>query len=47
LAKQRNIVKNARRQGIVAGYAERRAELKRVIANPARTDDRRETTGAP
>jgi len=46
LAKQRTFVKNARRQEIVAGHAERRAELKRVIANPASVDDERQARAA-
>lgn len=37
MAKQSKIAKDARRRLIVAHYAERRAELKRLIANP-RTD---------
>ncbi|TDD66524.1 30S ribosomal protein S14 [Jiangella aurantiaca] len=43
MAKKSKIVKNARRQQIVARYAERRAELKRVIADPASTEDERVT----
>ncbi|RIQ12890.1 30S ribosomal protein S14 [Jiangella rhizosphaerae] len=41
MAKRSKIVKNTRRQEIVTRYAERRAELKRVIADPAGTDDER------
>lgn len=39
MAKKSKIVKNERRREIVARYAERRAELKRVIADPASSDD--------
>ena len=41
MAKESKIVQNERRREIVARYAERRAELKRVIADPASTDDER------
>jgi small subunit ribosomal protein S14 len=41
MAKRSNIVKNEKRRAIVARYAERRAELKRIIASPTSTDDRR------
>lgn len=38
MAKKSKIVKNERRREIVARYTERRAGLKRVIADPASTD---------
>jgi small subunit ribosomal protein S14 len=41
VAKKSKIVMNERRREIVARYAERRAELKRVIADPASSDDER------
>lgn len=41
MAKKSKIVMNERRREIVARYAERRAELKRVIADPASNDDER------
>lgn len=41
MAKKSKIVKNARRQEIVARYAGRRAELKRIIASPGSTDEER------
>jgi small subunit ribosomal protein S14 len=34
MAKRSNIVKNDRRREVVARYAERRAELKRIIKSP-------------
>ncbi|MER7767600.1 30S ribosomal protein S14 [Kitasatospora sp. NPDC096140] len=34
MAKQSKIAKNERRRAVVARYAERRAELKRIIARP-------------
>ena len=41
MAKKSKIVKNVRRQEIVVRHAERRAELKRIIASPGSTDDER------
>ncbi|MFJ9444981.1 30S ribosomal protein S14 [Kitasatospora sp. NPDC101235] len=43
MAKQSKIAKNEQRRAIVARYAERRAELKRVIASPASSPDERAT----
>ena len=42
MAKMSKVVKNERRREIVACYAERRAELKKVIAAPASTEVERE-----
>lgn len=41
MAKKSKIVKEARRQQLVARYAERRAELSRIVADPASTDGER------
>ncbi|KPC59240.1 30S ribosomal protein S14 [Streptomyces chattanoogensis] len=41
MAKKSKIAKNEQRREIVARYAERRAELKAVIANPGTSDDER------
>lgn len=41
MAKKSKIVKDQQRREIVARYAERRAELKRIIASPSGTDDER------
>ena len=41
MAKTSKIAKNEQRRAVVARYAERRTELKRVIASPASTDDER------
>lgn len=41
MAKQSKIAKNERRRVVVARYAERRAELKRVIAHPSSTPEER------
>ncbi|MEU1802784.1 30S ribosomal protein S14 [Streptomyces sp. NPDC019937] len=41
MAKKSKIVKNEQRQVIVARYAERRAELKAVIADPGTSDGER------
>ena len=41
MAKLSNIVKNEKRRGMVARYAERRTELKRIIASPNSSDDQR------
>ncbi|MEU1285975.1 30S ribosomal protein S14 [Kitasatospora sp. NPDC005856] len=41
MAKQSRIAKNEQRRATVARYAERRAELKRVIAQPSSTPDER------
>ncbi|GAA3384070.1 30S ribosomal protein S14 [Cryptosporangium minutisporangium] len=41
MAKKSKIARDAQRRVVVARYAERRAELKRVIANPRSTSDER------
>ena len=41
MAKKSKIAKNEQRRAVVARYAERRAELKRVIASPASDPQRR------
>lgn len=41
MAKKSKIVRNEQRRAVVARYAERRAELKRVIASPASTVEQR------
>ncbi|TGD85530.1 30S ribosomal protein S14 [Mycolicibacterium sp. CH28] len=41
MAKRSKIVKNEQRIAIVAKYAERRAELKRIIASPQSSADQR------
>lgn len=41
MAKKSKIAKNEQRRAIVARYAERRAELKAIIANPGTSDDER------
>jgi small subunit ribosomal protein S14 len=41
MAKKSKIVKNDQRRAIVARYAERRVELKRVIRSPASTFEQR------
>jgi small subunit ribosomal protein S14 len=41
VAKKSKIAKNEQRRAVVARYAERRAELKRVIASPASDPQRR------
>lgn len=41
MAKQSKIAKNEQRRVIIARYAARRAELKRVIASPASTPEQR------
>ncbi|KIZ16416.1 30S ribosomal protein S14 [Streptomyces natalensis] len=41
MAKKSKIAKNEKRRVTVARYAERRAELKTVIANPHTSDDER------
>jgi small subunit ribosomal protein S14 len=41
VAKRSKIVKNEQRKRIVALYAERRAELKRIIGDPRSTDEER------
>jgi small subunit ribosomal protein S14 len=41
MAKKSKIVKNDQRRAIVARYAERRAELKRIIQSPASTYEQR------
>ena len=42
MAKKSKIVADARRREVVARYAERRAELKRIIVDPASTPDQRD-----
>jgi small subunit ribosomal protein S14 len=41
MAKRSNIVKNNKRRDIVARYAERRAELKRIISAPGSSTEQR------
>ncbi|WP_099024490.1 30S ribosomal protein S14 [Mycolicibacterium palauense] len=41
MAKKSKIAKNEQRRAVVARYAERRAELKRIIAAPTSTDGQR------
>ena len=41
MAKKSKIAKNEQRKEIVAHYAERRAELKRIIKSPHSTDEER------
>lgn len=41
MAKKSKIAKNEQRKEIVARYAERREELKRIIKNPNSTDEER------
>ncbi|APT91211.1 30S ribosomal protein S14 [Corynebacterium sphenisci DSM 44792] len=41
MAKKSKIAKNEQRKEIVARYAERRAELKRIIKNPETSDEDR------
>jgi small subunit ribosomal protein S14 len=41
MAKKSKIIKNNQRRAIVARYAERRAELKRIIQSPASTYEQR------
>ncbi|MEW2517571.1 30S ribosomal protein S14 [Actinacidiphila alni] len=41
MAKKSKIAKNEQRRTVVARYAERRAELKRLIASPATTEEER------
>ena len=41
MAKKTKIAKNEQRKEIVARYAERRAELKRIIKSPHSTDEER------
>jgi small subunit ribosomal protein S14 len=41
MAKKSKVVKNDQRRAIVARYAERRAELKRIIRSPASTYEQR------
>lgn len=43
MAKKSKIAADERRRVVVARYAERRAELKRVIASPASTREERDT----
>lgn len=46
MAKRSNIVKNEKRRATVARYAERRAELKRIIASPSNSDEQRQAAQA-
>jgi small subunit ribosomal protein S14 len=46
MAKTSKIVKNDRRREVVARYAARRAELKKIIAAPTSTDTEREAAAA-
>ncbi|MFC7341332.1 30S ribosomal protein S14 [Saccharopolyspora griseoalba] len=41
MAKKSKIARDAQRRAVVAHYAERRAELKKIIASPSSTDDQR------
>lgn len=41
MAKRSNIVKNDKRRDVVARYAERRAELKRIIKSPSSSAEQR------
>ena len=41
MAKKSKIAKNEQRKEIVARYAERRAELKKIIKNPNTPDEER------
>jgi small subunit ribosomal protein S14 len=41
VAKRSNVVKNEQRRTVVAKYAERRAELKRIIARPSSSGEER------
>jgi small subunit ribosomal protein S14 len=41
MAKQSKIAANERRKAVVARHAERRAELKRIVARPTTPDDER------
>ncbi|MDH6144538.1 small subunit ribosomal protein S14 [Kitasatospora sp. GP30] len=41
MAKQSKIAKNEQRRAVVARYAERRAELKRIIAHPSTSPEER------
>ncbi|MGB3482560.1 MAG: 30S ribosomal protein S14 [Mycobacterium sp.] len=43
MAKRSNIVKNEKRREIVARYADRRAELRRIIKSPNSTAEQRAT----
>lgn len=46
MAKTSKIAADARRRAVVARYAERRAELKRVIASPTASDDEKAAAAA-
>lgn len=43
MAKRSKIVRNEQRREVVTRYAERRAELKAIIARPSSTTDERDT----
>ncbi|WP_066908067.1 30S ribosomal protein S14 [Millisia brevis] len=42
MAKKSKIARNEQRREVVARYAERRAELKKIISSPASTDQQRQ-----
>jgi small subunit ribosomal protein S14 len=46
MAKRSKIAADARRREVVARYAERRAELKRIVASPSSTPEERATAVA-
>lgn len=46
MAKKSKIARNEQRRALVARYAWRRAELKRVIASPSASDDDKAAAGA-
>jgi small subunit ribosomal protein S14 len=43
VAKKSKIARNEQRRAVVARYAERRAELKKIIASPHSNDEQRES----
>lgn len=45
MAKKSKIARDEQRRAVVARYAERRAELKELVRNPATPDDRRAEAG--
>lgn len=46
MAKKSNVVKNEKRRALVARYAERRTELRRIIKSPSSTPEQRATAMA-
>ena len=46
MAKKSKIARNEQRRAVVARYAERRAELKRIIAAPGSTAEQRSAAAA-